>query len=73
MSLTFPHIAPIYRDEVGKSRETRVITGQIGYLYKYQWEVSGEYAKWAESGKHLLRNAKSKEVYLAICPRARSF
>lgn len=50
MSLTFPHIAPIYRDEVGKSRETRVIVGLSGYLCKYQWEASGEPEKWVIGG-----------------------
>lgn len=41
-----PHIAPVYREEVGNLAEPRMITGFEAVLNKCWWVVCGKGVKW---------------------------
>ena len=46
-----PHIAPVYREEVGNLAEPRMITGFEAVLNKCWWVVCGKGVKGVGSGE----------------------
>lgn len=61
MQPLFPHIAPVYREEVGNLAVNRVVTGFESVFNKCLWAASGKGCKWVSSGQMIGKRVIRKD------------